>query len=81
MKGIKKQRAILFILGVFFLLSPYSVGISATEDEENNISTYRRIGPGVVNITSVVIERDFFSTLSQGQGLAQAQLLILLVTY
>jgi len=60
MKGVKKQRAILFILGVFFLLSPYSVGISATEDEENNISIYHRVGPGVVNITSVVIERDFF---------------------
>lgn len=60
MKGVKKQSAILFILGVFFILSPYSIGISATEDEENNISIYRRVGPGVVNITSVVIERDFF---------------------
>ncbi len=60
MEGIKKHKAIICILGVFLLLSFPSVGIAETEDEENNISIYRRVGPGVVNITSVVIERDFF---------------------
>lgn len=60
MEKVKKQKAILLILVVFFLLCAHSVGIAETEDEENNISIYRRDGPGVVNITSVVIERDFF---------------------
>jgi len=60
MQEVKRHQAILCILGVFFLLSAHAVGIAETEDEENNISIYRRVGPGVVNITSVVIERDFF---------------------
>lgn len=60
MEKIKKPTFILFILGIFFLLCAHSVGIAQTEDEKNNISVYRRLGPGVVNITSVVIERDFF---------------------
>jgi S1-C subfamily serine protease len=31
-----------------------------TDDEENNISVYQKATKGVVNITSIVIERDFF---------------------
>jgi putative serine protease PepD len=31
-----------------------------TEDEQNNISLYQKLAPGVVNITSTVLERDFF---------------------
>jgi len=60
MEEFKKHKAILCTLAVLFFLSAHSVGIAQTEDEENNISIYRRVGPGVVNITSVVIERDFF---------------------
>ena len=59
MEGFKKHKAILLILVVFFLLSAHSVGVAQTKDEENSISIYRRVGPGVVNVTSVVIERDF----------------------
>lgn len=60
MARIKKHKAILLIFIIFFLLSAHSFCIAQTEDEENNISIYRRVGPGVVNITSVVIQRDFF---------------------
>lgn len=60
MQRTKRQKTMVLMLGVFFLLSVQSVGLAETEDEENNISIYRRVGPGVVNITSVVIERDFF---------------------
>lgn len=56
----KKKKAVLLIVGVFFLLSAHAVGVAETEDEANNISIYRRVAPGVVNITSIVIERDFF---------------------
>jgi S1-C subfamily serine protease len=60
MKKQTKRRIILAIMGIFLLFFAYSVCVAETEDEENNISIYRRIGPGVVNITSVVIQRDFF---------------------
>lgn len=55
-----KGGIILAIVGILILFSAHSVCVAETEDEENNISIYRRIGPGVVNITSVVIQRDFF---------------------
>ncbi len=55
-----RGRIILAIVGILILFSAYSVCVAETEDEQNNISIYRRIGPGVVNITSVVIQRDFF---------------------
>lgn len=56
----RRKGFLLFIAGLFFLLCAQSVCLAETEDEENNISIYRRAGPGVVNITSVVVERDFF---------------------
>jgi S1-C subfamily serine protease len=60
MERMKNHRAIFAIVGVLLLMSAYSVGLAQTEDEENNVSIYRRVGPGVVNIISVVIQRDFF---------------------
>ncbi len=60
MQRVKKQTIVLFIMGLLFLLAGHSIGFAETEDEENNISIYRRVGQGVVNITSVVVERDFF---------------------
>jgi S1-C subfamily serine protease len=60
MKEVKKHKTVLCMLAVFLLVSAHAVALAETEDEENNISIYRRIGPGVVNITSVVMERDFF---------------------
>jgi len=55
-----KRRIIVAVAGLFLLFFAHSACVAETEDEENNISVYRRIGPGVVNITSVVIQRDFF---------------------
>jgi len=59
MKKTQKWKFMLFALGLLFAAG-YSISIAETEDEENNISIYHRVGPGVVNITSVVVERDFF---------------------
>lgn len=61
MKGINKKNAILLIIGVFFLIGGQTIAVAQTEDEINNISIYSGVGPGVVNITSVVVEIDFFS--------------------
>jgi S1-C subfamily serine protease len=60
MGKVQKWGWILFTVAIFFALAGYSNSIAKTEDEENNISIYRQVGPGVVNITRVVVERDFF---------------------
>ena len=60
MEKVKKYRFILVASAILFVLVGYTIGMPKTEDEENNISIYREVGPGVVNITSVVVERDFF---------------------
>ncbi len=39
-----------------------------TDDEANNIELYRRLSPAVVNITSTVLERDFFFNDVPRQG-------------
>lgn len=39
-----------------------------TKDEENNIAVYESAAPGVVNITSIVVERDFFLGLVPREG-------------
>lgn len=39
-----------------------------TEDERNNIELYQRLAPGVVNITSTILERDFFLNAVPRQG-------------
>ncbi len=41
---------------------------AVTEDERNNIELYQRLSPGVVNITSTVLERDFFFNIIPRQG-------------
>ncbi|MFW9998417.1 MAG: S1C family serine protease [Candidatus Odinarchaeota archaeon] len=60
MKRVKKQKFIGCVIGVFLLLIGHSVSIAQTEDEENNIAIYGQVGQGVVNITTIAIERDFF---------------------
>jgi putative serine protease PepD len=42
--------------------------LGATEEEENNISVYRKAAPGVVNITTTAVERDFFFGLVPREG-------------
>lgn len=59
-KKFKKYKVIIPVLGFFFLSMWYSTGIAQTRDEENNVTIYHAVGPGVVNITSTVIQRDFF---------------------
>jgi putative serine protease PepD len=46
-------------LFVFATLWAFSA-LAATEDEANTIAVYKRASSGVVNITSSVVERDFF---------------------
>ncbi|NIO19443.1 MAG: hypothetical protein GTN76_01515, partial [Candidatus Aenigmarchaeota archaeon] len=48
MERVKKHRFILFASVILFVLVGFTIGITKTEDEENNISIYRQVGPGVV---------------------------------
>lgn len=45
-----------------------TASFALTEDERNNIELYKRLSPGVVNITSTVLERDFFFNIVPRQG-------------
>lgn len=52
----------------FFLLLGAAQAGAMTEDERNNIELYQRLAPGVVNITSTVLERDFFFNTVPREG-------------
>jgi len=50
------------------LLASFSALWAMTEEERNTISVYKKAAPGVVNITSTVLERDFFFGLVPKEG-------------
>lgn len=50
------------------LLSWASCASALTDEEKNNIDLYQRLAPGVVNITSTVIEHDFFLNVIPRKG-------------
>ena len=52
---------------VFFLICT-PLAFALTEEEKNNINLYERLAPGVVNITSTVIEHDFFLNVIPRKG-------------
>jgi putative serine protease PepD len=52
-------RFLVLTLLVWILISP-SNSRALTRDEQNNIDVYRKAAPAVVNITSTVVQRDFF---------------------
>ena len=49
---------------LFYSLS----ALALTEEEKNNIDLYQRLAPAVVNITSTVMEHDFFFNVIPRQG-------------
>ena len=52
-------RSSVLILLIWMMIYP-SVSWAVTADEQNNIDVYRRAAAAVVNITSTVVQRDFF---------------------
>jgi putative serine protease PepD len=65
-KGLKVFGVFLLVVSV--LVGPAAGPAAATEDERNNVELYKRLSPGVVNITSTVLERDFFFNVIPRQG-------------
>lgn len=58
MRNKKKFTATFFLIILLSLWAGRSA--AKTVDEMNNIEVYRKASPGVVNISSVVVEYDFF---------------------
>jgi len=59
--------SLLFSVTFFLFTAVHSAG-ALTEDEANNIQLYQKLAPGVVNITSTILERDFFFNIIPRQG-------------
>jgi S1-C subfamily serine protease len=69
MRHLEKDALRAMIAGMAaVLLACASPALSMTEDERNNIELYQKLAPGVVNITSTVLEQDFFFNVVPRQG-------------
>lgn len=66
---LSKKMPLVLACALFWLsFSSTASYASMTEDERNNIDLYQRLAPGVVNITSTVLEHDFFFNVVPRQG-------------
>lgn len=67
MTGRSLPFALLFLFTISSTALP-GASSAMTEDERNNIDIYQRLARGVVNITSTVLEHDFFFNVVPRQG-------------
>ncbi|RLB08693.1 MAG: peptidase S1 [Deltaproteobacteria bacterium] len=76
MKLIKSGAGVssIILLTLYMLMLPFFV-YAMTEDEKNNIELYKKVSPGVVNITSTVLERDFFFNIVPRQGVGSGSII------
>jgi len=67
---LRKISKKFFIGLLILLLTLLSAGqaFSITEDEKNNITVYEKVADGVVNVTSIAIQMDFFFNAFPTQG-------------
>ena len=65
---VRLRKTALVGLIVVLFLTPISMAQASTEDEQNNIEVYEAAAPGVVNITTISVERDFFFNIVPRQG-------------
>ncbi len=74
---VKRSKSMFLasLLLVLCFLIPPRFCYPMTEDEKNNIELYRRLSPGVVNITSTVLERDFFFNIIPRQGVGSGSII------
>lgn len=62
------KRSGVSLAGLVLCLCWVGAAVALTEDERNNIEIYQKLAPGVVNITSTVLEQDFFFNVVPRQG-------------
>jgi S1-C subfamily serine protease len=59
----------LSVVTLIFIISFWStLAFPITEDEKNNISVYEKVADGVVNVTSIAVQMDFFFNPFPTQG-------------
>ena len=68
MRKVSTQNLLFSALTLVLILVLPATSPCLTKDEENNIAIYEQVGPGVVNVTSVVIQQDFFLNPIPRQG-------------
>ena len=61
-------RVVSVSLILLLFLAQTSAAFAGTEDEQNNIEVYEAAAPGVVNITTTTVERDFFFNIVPRKG-------------
>ena len=62
------MRIFIGFLILFITLLDVGKAFPTTEDEKNNISVYEKVADGVVNVTSIAIQMDFFFNAFPTQG-------------
>lgn len=62
------RKTSLASLAILLLFTRLTMAQASTEDEQNNIKVYEAAAPGVVNITTISVERDFFFNIVPRQG-------------
>ncbi|MCX7823633.1 MAG: trypsin-like peptidase domain-containing protein, partial [Syntrophobacterales bacterium] len=67
-------RRICFWLMLFFVLWNFHA-LALTPEEDTIISLYEKLSPGVVNITSTVLERDFFFNVIPKRGVGSGAII------
>ncbi len=63
---VPRRLSVILIMLIISLWS--TLGFSITEDEKNNIAVYEKAADGVVNITSIAVQLDFFFNPFPTQG-------------
>jgi len=75
--SMKRMWKLLLLLVFFLSISLFSAqqAVSMTEDERNNISVYEKVADGVVNVTSIAVQMDFFFNAVPAQGSGSGSIL------
>ena len=68
MRSTRRFNHTVILLALCFAGIHVAPAWGLTEDEGNNIEVYQRVAPGVVNISSTVLEHDFFFNAVPRQG-------------
>ncbi|MEJ5300818.1 MAG: trypsin-like peptidase domain-containing protein [Thermodesulforhabdaceae bacterium] len=70
---MKKITRFLLVVAMLIFCSPNAMAL--TSEEETIISLYEKLAPGVVNITSTVLERDFFLNVIPKRGVGSGAII------
>ncbi len=61
-------RSVILVLLIVLFYTEQASPAGLTEEERNNIAVYEKVADGVVNVTSTVVQMDFFFNAFPSQG-------------